>query len=127
MITEIIEIVNETLLGCLRHQDQGLDARPDHQRYAIQQILEAAWGVVSACFKSEDLRSLAAPEAWHCTPVLSRALQHKACSAAGLTLVSSWDGGAVGGEVLLTKRPSGLLSMPAVRFRVMTMEVPSNQ
>ena len=55
------------------------------------------------------------------------ALQHEPCSAAGLTLVSSWEGGAVGGEVLLTKRPSGLLSMPAVRFRVMTMEVPSNQ
>ena len=71
VITGIIEIVNETLLGCLRHQGQGLDARPDHQRYAMQQVLEAAWGVLSACFRSEDLRSLAAPEAWHCNPGLS--------------------------------------------------------
>ena len=44
-----------------------------------------------------------------------------------LTFVLSWAGGAVGGVVLLTKMPRGLLSMPDVRFMVMTMELPSNQ
>lgn len=51
------------------------------------------------------------------------------CSQNGneLTLLSSWEGGALGGEVLLTKMPSGWLTMPAVRFMVTTMELPSNQ
>ena len=33
----------------------------------------------------------------------------------------------MGGVVLLTKMPRGLLIMPDVKFIVMTMELPSNQ
>ena len=33
----------------------------------------------------------------------------------------------MGGAVLLTKMPRGLLIIPDVRFMVMTMELPSNQ